>query len=179
MSISNLLSDNNYKLNCKSLTSKGNVSAVGGLTASPQLDSDGSLVGNAHLAFTGDTGIPYMTSSQDEWRLGSNGAGAGINMKWTNSGQNGTITVNGDVNADNTPALRGQATWSGGSTSVSIPSAGSTSSHHVHITPIFPPSEAVVFSHVVAGTDEFTVHLSGANTSNDFQFNWMLYKPHA
>ena len=140
------------------------------------LNSSDVVTANPSLRF-GSQGDPYIPLLGREMRVGINGTGSGFKIETGEDGESATVTVVGDVIANNVPALRGRTTWSGGGDSLVVAAAGMTSADHVHVTVSNPPTETTEFSHVVAGTNQFTVNLTSgaANTSNDLQFNWMSY----
>lgn len=181
MSISGLFDDNSYNLKAKSLTVTSDIEGGRDLTLRPSVDEDGDVTGNASINFasTGSSaGTPFVTSSANEIRFGSNSAGAGI--KFTNMGAGtGNISVAGTVTASNIPdpSLRGEETWSGGGASLTVSAVGMTAGHHVFVTVHAPATEAVEVSHVVAQTDQFTVNLTGSNSSNDMVLRWFALGP--
>lgn len=144
----------------------------------PTINSSDVVTSNPSLRF-GSEGQPYIPLLGRELRVGVNGAESGFKILTEEDGQSATVTVVGDVIANNVPALRGRTTWSGSSDSLVVAAVGMTPADHVHVTVSNPPTEATEFSHVVAGTNQFTVNLTSgaANTSNDLEFNWMSYTP--
>lgn len=141
----------------------------------PTLNSSDEVVANAGLTFSG-AGQPYITVAGSELRLGANSAGAGCKFLLSSNGTVCNITLNGVVNASNAVKSHGAGAWTASSSSATqtFAAVGLLAGDHVHITTVTPPSGATEFSHVVAGTDEFVVHLSGTEAGNeDFVFNWM------
>ena len=199
MSVSILESTNDYKLNCGSLTSTGDVDCAnlnasgdilapdkkldtGSVVLRPSLDGSGNLQGNAHLSFSsneGVSGVGYITSSASngELRFGANSVGAGVKI-FAGSGT-GEITVLGPVNASNVPVARGSYSWSGGGATLTVSDANVQTGDHIHVTQTNPGSEATAkFSHVNNIVDgvSFDVVLESTNDSNDATGNYMIYR---
>lgn len=180
MSLSRLTQPNNFGLTAKSLSLDGTLNVGGDTTfkgvdcnslqINAVLDSSDAVVSNPGLVFQNE-GDPFI-SVVDNLRIGANNAGAGLTLDFSNTSQNCNMVLKGNITADNVPALRGAGTWSGGADSLVVSATGMVAGDHVFVSITTPATEAVEYSHVVAGTDQFTVHLSGANTSNDLAFVW-------
>jgi len=94
--------------------------------------------------------------------------------------------VVGDLTASNIPASLsatnhapaidyGLVTWSGGSDTLIVPAIGCTSSDVVIVTPANTTLDVTEIEYASAGTDQFEIHLSAANTSNDLVFSYVVY----
>ena len=172
MSVSNLFDKNNFDLNAKSLKVDDNLTSTG-LVVNAVMDGE-SVSSNPHLSFSNE-GSAYITSG-DTLRFGKNAASAGLVMNFTNDGDNCDLIVKGDITADNLPSLRGSSTWSGAGSSLTVSAPGVASGDHVFVTVHTPASEPAELSHVVAGSGQFTVHLTSSNSSNDLGFHWFVMK---
>ena len=172
MSLARLSQPNDISIQCKNVAT-GRLDSSG-LYVNAVVNSSDVVVSNAGLHLD-SKGISYITSGQ-ALRFGANTASAGLVMSFDEDGHECDLTVKGEVVANNTVAHKGRVNWSGGGATEFASVPGMTSSDLVFITTITPASEPVEFSHVVAGTDGFTIHLTGGNSSNDWSANWMVIK---
>ena len=172
MSLARLNQPNDMSIQCKNVATSRVDS--NGLYVNAVVNSSDVVIGNAGLHF-GNKGEPYITSG-DTLRFGANSASAGLVMNFNEDGTECDLSVKGDIVSNNSVAHKGSVSWSGGGSTEFASVPGMTSSDLVFITVKTPASEAVEFSHVVAGSGGFTIYLTGNNTSNDWEANWMVIK---
>ena len=70
----------------------------------------------------------------------------------------------------------GTFTWTGGGASVAVTVDGVAATDIVMASFLVSPSEAAYIAKVVPTTDTITVTLSAANTSNDAQISYVVYR---
>ena len=70
----------------------------------------------------------------------------------------------------------GTITWSGGGATLASTISGLAATDRVHVNVRVKPTQAAYLVRAVPSTDTLTVELSAANTSNDCQFSYWVWR---
>lgn len=82
-----------------------------------ELGPNDELVGNSNIIFEGTSGVPYIKSSSNEIRFGSNSGSAGLKMLFGSDGHTCNLLLNGTVNGSNAIKAHGSGSWTASSSS--------------------------------------------------------------